>query len=462
MGNTPVKLEGSAPKTMRRIVLVNANADMTKAELEVQSAPLPVPKSGELLVKVTAAAVNPSDYGEWKRPSKSAGDGEAKAIGKEGCGVVVASGGGYSASGLVGKNVGFVNLPKGQGSYSEYVTVSALKGAFVLPPSLPVEDAASFFVNPYTAYGIVDTVRQAGSKVFVHTAAASSLGKMLVPLCAKTKMTLINVVRRQEQAQMLKKLGAAHVVVTAGEKAEWMAELKELIDRLDVKVAFDAVAGQMSGDLLSLLPNGGTCFVYGGLSEQAVAGISPMDLIYRRKSIKGWLLTHWVRAGGLLGTVRRLRAASAVVNPGLAAGGWCSTKFVDVPIEGMWGTFLDMYTTSGFTDRKLRIRMDVPNEARKGWEAACAPSAEGEGKSDDGAASKEAPPKEAGDTDAPSEDAVPTDTSNTNTPPTKTPAPKETSDTDAPSKEAAPDEAGVSNEVDSSVTTDAPPAEGNA
>ena len=80
-------------------------------------------------------------------------------MGTEGSGIVVASGGGMWTYGLVGKKVGFVNLPRNQGSYSEYVTVNAVKGVFPMPERMDVNDAASFFVNPYTAYGILETAQ---------------------------------------------------------------------------------------------------------------------------------------------------------------------------------------------------------------------------------------------------------------------------------------------------------------
>ena len=120
---------------------------------------MPKPRSGELLIKVAAAPINPSDYGVWRnsKPERC-----PLAIGNEGSGVVVASGGGSAriVAG-VGSKVGFVNLPKGQGAYSEYVTVSAMTGTFPLPADLDVELAASFFVNPVCRTG-PETPRPAG------------------------------------------------------------------------------------------------------------------------------------------------------------------------------------------------------------------------------------------------------------------------------------------------------------
>ena len=149
----------SVPATMKRLVLTTPDEDMSKVVLSVEEVPVPKPRSGELLIKVAAAPINPSDYGVWRnsKPERC-----PLAIGNEGSGVVVASGGGSAriVAG-VGSKVGFVNLPKGQGAYSEYVTVSAMTGTFPLPADLDVELAASFFVNPVCRTG-PETPRPAG------------------------------------------------------------------------------------------------------------------------------------------------------------------------------------------------------------------------------------------------------------------------------------------------------------
>lgn len=164
---------------------------------------------------------------------------------------MVASGGGVYANSVVGKRVGFITNVKGEGSYAEYTCVNALEGVFPLPDSVEVADAASHFVNPYTAYGFLDTVRARhsgkGRPGFVQTAAASQLGQMLVKLCKQEKMTLINVVRREEQAKTLRDLGAEHVVVSSEEG--WEERLKELVKEHKIQFAFDAIAGEMSGQV---------------------------------------------------------------------------------------------------------------------------------------------------------------------------------------------------------------------
>merc|ERR1712217_615258 len=114
-------------------------------------------------------------------------------------------------------------------------------------------------INPFTVVGIVETVKACGSNVFIHTAAASQLGQMMVKYCKQEGVTVVNLVRRDEQAEALRKLGSEYVIVTG--KEGWQSELAKLIAQLRIKCAFDAIAGEMSGTLLSLLPPGGSVWV---------------------------------------------------------------------------------------------------------------------------------------------------------------------------------------------------------
>jgi NADPH:quinone reductase len=361
MGNSPSNL----PATMRRIVLTKPNADITQATLTVEEVPMPVPKSGEVLIRVLAAPVNPSDYGEWSNVLSGDKEFTPCAVGKEGSGIVVASGGGFYANSVVGSKVGFITNTKGQGSYAEYTVVDAMKGVFPLPDTVKVEDAASHFVNPYTACGFLDIIKTRhpltgdgkGKPGLVHTAAASQLGQMLVKLCIQENVNLINVVRREEQAALLREIGAEHIIVTSVDG--WEARLKALITELNIHIAFDAVAGEMSGKLLDLLPPKGLLVVYGKLSSEGCSGIQPLDLIYRKKMVEGFFLGAWVQGDVFL---QRLRTATALVHGGLVENGWASSQFVDCSIDDMWTEFLKMWKESGFTGKKLRIRFPELNQ----------------------------------------------------------------------------------------------------
>jgi NADPH2:quinone reductase len=347
------------PETMKRLVLTaGSNTGLAGCEMEVQTVPMPIPKPGQVLVKVAGAAVNPSDHGRWPRAKP---EDLPMAMGNEGCGVVVQTGGGgnllqslfVSTTCRVGQKVGFVMLEDGQGAYSEYVVVEGSR-VFPMPADLPIEDAASFFVNPYTALAIMDTAAAEGSKAFVHTAAASQLGQMIVKHAAKKNVEPINVVRRAEQVELLKGLGAKHVICTAD--ADWKEQLKRTVDDLGCTVAFDAVAGDMTNDLLGVLPNGGTVFVYGGLSG-AIGNVNPRSLIYDQKTIRGFMLmTSWVQEGGPLKMIPRMILASKEVNSGLSNNGWSSSQFKDTTMETLKDDLVGLMA-SGNTGQKLRVRV---------------------------------------------------------------------------------------------------------
>lgn len=306
--------------------------------------------------------MNPSDYGEWKNITESF---QPKPVGKEGSGIVVSSGGGVYANSCIGCKVGFVIDSATQGSYSEFVTVDALKGIFPLPENIPVEDAASHFINPYTVYGIIDTVRSTytsgkGTLGLIHTGAASQLGQMMVKYCSQEKITLINIVRREEQKELLKSLGAQYVIVS--DTPAWEDQLKELIKELNIRIAFDCVSGEMTGKLLSMLPSKSSLFVYGSLSGTPCSGIEPLDLIYRKKKVEGWLLPTWLLSGDPVTMMMRIRAATASVHSGLGKGGWAESQFDDCTMDTMIDRFRGLIA-DGFTGRKLRIRMNVTNAA---------------------------------------------------------------------------------------------------
>jgi len=344
---------GTIPQAMKRLVLTQPGPTVDQCKFEIETVPVPKVEPGEVLIKVAAAAVNPSDYGRW---ITSTPDQCPIACGNEGSGVVVKLGSMGFMSNLmlrlkVGSKVGFVRLPKGQGAYSEYVVASATNGVFPLPDHLPVEDAASFFINPYTTLAILGTARDAGCKALVHTAAASQLGQMMVKVAPSEGMELINVVRRKEQAELLQGLGAKHVVVTADEN--WKDELKAKIEELGATVAFDAVSGRLTGDLLEVLPNKGTCYVYGGLAGK-VENVNPKDLIYNEKKVHGFLVSQWITNGGMLWMIPRMLKAGQKVNAGLQDG-WSKSQFQDTALEKVQEDLMALLNGSA-TGRKLRLR----------------------------------------------------------------------------------------------------------
>lgn len=371
-GERPVdaaSMAGELPSTYKRLMLIEPGATVEDARVELCETAMPAQlKMDEVLVRVSAAPINPSDYGVWQSSKRA--DWEPRAIGNEGAGIVVRVGSRITAglAGVrVGAKVGFTGLKRGYGSYAEYV-VAPLATTYVMDDAVAVEDAASFFVNPFTAVGILDTVKShhSRSRCFVHTAAASQLGKMLVKLViAEGGIEMINVVRSQKQADTLREIGAKHVVVVANPETDETGrqELAELIASCGADCAFDAVAGGMTGLLVSILPPRATVYVYGRLDGD-VKNLAPIDLIYRAKQVKGWYLKTYLIGDGPFTSARRITLASAKVRSGLAANdGWCKTNFVDCDVGDFWLKFIDMKRSSGFTDKKLRIRFDRQSSA---------------------------------------------------------------------------------------------------
>src|ERR1700710_3165110 len=205
-------------------------------ELEISLASVPVPEPGpdEVVVRVEASPINPSDLGLLvgaadMSTAKASGTKDAPVItakvpeaamkamagrldqsmpvGNEGAGVVVKTGSSDAAKALMGKTVAMI----GGAMYAQYRTMRA-KDCLVLPAGITPAEGASCFVNPLTSLGMTETMRREGHKALVHTAAASNLGQMLNKICLKDGVGLVNIVRNAEQEDILRKLGAKYIV----------------------------------------------------------------------------------------------------------------------------------------------------------------------------------------------------------------------------------------------------------
>jgi NADPH2:quinone reductase len=242
-------------------------------ELSLHEVPVPAPGANEVLVRVEASPINPSDLGLLiasadmttatvagtpERPVVTASVGEAALgalsarldkslpVGNEGAGTVVAAGESQAAQALVGKTVAIA----GGAMYTQYRAVDA-SACLVLPDGATARDGASSFVNPMTALGMTETMRREGHSGLVHTAAASNLGQMLVKLCQKDGIPLVNIVRKPEQEELLRSLGAAYVCNSAS--PSFSTDLVEALKATSATLAFDATGG---GTLASQILNG--------------------------------------------------------------------------------------------------------------------------------------------------------------------------------------------------------------
>ena len=301
-------------------------------ELSLATVPTPKPAADEVVVRVEAAPINPSDLGllfggaDMTAATASGNPegpvvtapippaamammaprvGDSLPVGNEGAGVVVEAGESAAAQALLGKTVAIL----GGAMYSQYRTLKVAQ-CLLLPEGTTPADGASCFVNPLTALGMVETMRLEGHKALVHTAAASNLGQMLVKLCAKDGVPLVNIVRKPEQVATLKAIGAKYVCDTSSPK--FMEELTDALVETGATIAFDAIGGgRQGGQILSAMEvaanrnakeysrYGSTVhkqlYIYGGLDRGPTEFNRAFGMAW---GIGGWLLTPFLQKIG--------------------------------------------------------------------------------------------------------------------------------------------------------------------
>jgi len=316
-------------------------------ELSLASIATPQPEADEVIVRIEAAPLNPSDMGllfggadmttaEASGTAESsvvtakvsppvmtamAGRvGQSLPVGNEGAGVVIEAGTSPEAKALLGKTVAVF----GGAMYSQYRCVGAAQ-CLVLPPATTPAEGASCFVNPLTVLGMVGTMRLEGHKALVHTAAASNLGQMLVRLCAEDGIGLVNIVRKQEHVDLLKKIGATHVCNSTA--PTFMQDLIEALVATGATLAFDATGGgRLAGQILTageVAANrtakeysryGSTVhkqvYIYGGLDRSPTEFNRAFGMAW---GIGGWLLMPFMEKIGAEATQQlRERVAAEI------------------------------------------------------------------------------------------------------------------------------------------------------
>ena len=248
--------------------------DDGELELSLVRVATPEPAADEVVLRVEATPINPSDIGllfgaadlatlavsgsgertvaRARVPAAAmkamAGRlGQSMPAGNEGAGTVVKAGGGDAARALLGRTVAVL----GGAMYSQWRTVKADQ-CLPLPAGTSAAEGASCFVNPLTALGMTETMRREGHRALVHTAAASNLGQMLNRICLADGIGLVNIVRKPEQAALLREQGAAHVVSTTS--PEFIEALTQALVATGATLAFDAIGGgKLAGQILGAM-----------------------------------------------------------------------------------------------------------------------------------------------------------------------------------------------------------------
>ena len=303
-----------------------------RLELSLAHVPIPEPAPDEVVVRVEASPINPSDLGLLlggadmgtatgsgtpDRPVVTASIGpemmrsmagridQPMPVGNEGAGVVVSAGSSEAARALLGKTVAML----GGAMYAQYRAIKAVQ-CLVLPEGTTPADGASCFVNPLTALGMAETMRLEGHKALVHTAAASNLGQMLVRLCHEDGIGLVNIVRKPEQVALLSSLGAQHVCNTSA--PTFLDDLTDALVATGATLAFDAIGGgKQAGQILTCMERAASSaakeysrygstthkqvYIYGGLDRGPTEFHRTFGMAW---SIGGWLLPSFLQRIG--------------------------------------------------------------------------------------------------------------------------------------------------------------------
>jgi NADPH:quinone reductase-like Zn-dependent oxidoreductase len=325
---------------LRSLIKKDGALELSLAKVEV-----PEPGPDQVVVKVEATPINPSDLGLLLGPADmsaatTAGSGESTVVkarvsqaalpflaarldqsmpvGNEGAGTVIKAGSSDEAQALMGKTVSMV----GGSMYAQYVVRKA-RDCQPLPAGTTAAEGASWFVNPLTALGMTETMKREGHKALVHTAAASNLGQMLNRICLEDGIGLVNIVRSPAQAKILKDIGARHVVDSTA--ASFQDDLVQALVETGATIAFDAIGGgKLASQILTAMEialnktakeysrYGSTThkqvYIYGSLNTGAVELTRNYGMAW---GVGGWLLTPFLQK---IGRPDQTRLRERVVN----------------------------------------------------------------------------------------------------------------------------------------------------
>jgi NADPH:quinone reductase-like Zn-dependent oxidoreductase len=314
-------------------------------EISLVNVPIPEPKEDEIVVRVEASPINPSDLGLLTgaadmTTAKLSGTREAPVItaavpaagmramagrldesmpvGNEGAGVVIKTGSSETAKALMGKMVAMI----GGAMYAQYRCIKA-RDVLELPAGTTAAEGASCFVNPLTSLGMTETMRREGHKALVHTAAASNLGQMLNKICLKDGIGLVNIVRSPQQADILRKIGARHICDSTA--PAFMDDLTNALVETGATLAFDAIGGgRLVGQILTCMEISANktakvysrygssvykqVYIYGGLDTRPTELNRAFGMAW---GIGGWLLFPFLQKIGAADGMRLRQRVAA-------------------------------------------------------------------------------------------------------------------------------------------------------
>jgi NADPH:quinone reductase-like Zn-dependent oxidoreductase len=302
--------------------------------LELGEVAVPELESGQVLVEMTLATINPSDLhflkGEYGQPRI-----KGKAAGFEGVGTIITSGADPYATSLIGQRVSFVAPPTGSGTWATHAVTDAMM-CIPMPDTVNDHDAAGFIVNPLTAAVMFDQAKTAGSPGVVLTAGASQVSKFIIALARDAGLASIAIVRRDVHDDVLEELGAT--VILNHSNDDFDGQLKAAMKEHKPQMFIDAVVDATSTKIFNAMGRKSTWLIYGSLSPETPPMSIPGELIFMFKEIRGFWLTPWMMGAPL----EEKMAVFGEVQARFGDGRWSTDIGATVALTDVMDTLADV------------------------------------------------------------------------------------------------------------------------
>ncbi len=299
-----MKMNHSIPSTMQAIQLDEPDGRLTLREI-----PLPRPRAGQVLIRMAAAPINPSDLNALTGFSYSGERQFPFTPGLEGSGTVIEAGEGIMPHLLHGRRVACSALVTGDGTWAEYMVTSA-QSCIPLNKNVSFEQGAMLLANPLSALAILEIAKHGKYRAIVSTAAGSALGGMILRLGKRRNIPIIHVVRRQAQVDLVRDRGGEYVLNSSD--PDFAEQLRTMVHKLQATLLLDAVGGSLTQQLADAAPFGSTILLYSRLSWQDSV-IDARTALVKHLHFDGWFLPNWLREKNLLQVLQLSQQAQSLL-----------------------------------------------------------------------------------------------------------------------------------------------------
>ena len=277
-------------RNTRAAVLPAYNDNLLRAMLaiRIEERDIPALSAADVLVKMEGAPCNPSDIA-FLRGGYNIVKTLPAVPGFEGTGTIVETG--INAKEWIGRRVACFVQEDIDGTWSDFF-IARSGDCILLKDGIDRDQAACLSINPLTAWGMLELAEQMSCPAIIQNAAGGQVPNLVQKMASKKGISVINIVRKAAHVEALKSRGMDHVLDI--NDAHFDENLKQLSSELRPAMAFDAVAGELAGKMLNVMPPGAKLVVYGALSGSLLAGIDPMGIIFQEKAVMGFNLNAWL------------------------------------------------------------------------------------------------------------------------------------------------------------------------